>query len=117
MAAPTTSIDAGPLPAPDVSAVIERGPMTTLGATVAAPIPPGEILMEELLIPLGVSQRRLSVATGLSLQEISELVPCKCRITADLAHRLAAYFGTSDQFWFDLQDSYDLESAEAACLC
>ena len=117
MAAPTTSIDAGPLPAPDVSAVIERGPMTTLGATIAAPIHPGEILMEELLIPLGVSQRRLSVATGLSLQEISELVHCKCRITSDLAHRLAAYFGTSAQFWFDLQDSYDLDSAQAACLC
>ena len=117
MAAPTTSIDAGSLPAPDVSAVIERGPMTTLGATIAAPIHPGEILMEELLIPLGISQRRLSVATGLSLQEISELVHCKCRITSDLAHRLAAYFGTSAQFWFDLQDSYDLESAEAACLC
>ncbi|WIY82142.1 HigA family addiction module antitoxin [Propionimicrobium sp. PCR01-08-3] len=91
--------------------------MTTLAAPTVAPIHPGEILREELLIPLGVSPKRLAQATGLSLAQIQNLVHCKCSVNQDAAQRLAHYFGTTDQFWLGLQDSYDLESAQAACLC
>ena len=73
------------------------------------PIHPGEILMEELLEPLEVSQNRLAVAIGVPPRRINEIVHGKRRITADTALRLARYFGTTDRFWLNLQTYYDLE--------
>lgn len=73
------------------------------------PIHPGEILAEEFLEPLGVSQYRLSVAIGVPPRWINEIVHGKRRISADTALRLARYFGTSDRFWMNLQNRYDLE--------
>lgn len=73
------------------------------------PIHPGEILAEEFLEPLGVSQYRLSVAIGVPPRRINEIVHGKRRISADTALRLARYFGTSDRFWMNLQNRYDLE--------
>ncbi|MCB0911329.1 MAG: HigA family addiction module antidote protein [Propionibacteriaceae bacterium] len=77
--------------------------------TTIAPIHPGEILMEEFLEPLRVSQNRLAVAIGVPPRRINEIVHGKRRITADTALRLARYFGTSDRFWLNLQTRYDLE--------
>jgi len=77
-----------------------------------APIHPGEILMEEFLGPLQVSQNRLAVAIGVSPRRINEIVHGKRRITADTALRLARYFGTTDRFWLNLQTRYDLEVEE-----
>ena len=73
------------------------------------PIHPGEILMEEFLEPLEVSQNRLAVAIGVPPRRINEIVHGKRRITADTALRLARYFGTTDRFWLNLQTYYDLE--------
>ena len=73
------------------------------------PIHPGEILMEEFLEPLEVSQNRLAVAIGVPPRRINEIVHGKRRITADTALRLARYFGTTDRFWLNLQTRYDLE--------
>ena len=77
--------------------------------TTITPIHPGEILMEEFLEPLAVSQNRLAVAIGVSPRRINEIVHGKRRITADTALRLARYFGTTDRFWLNLQIRYDLE--------
>ena len=77
--------------------------------TTITPIHPGEVLMEEFLEPLKVSQNRLAVAIGVPPRRINEIVHGKRRITADTALRLARYFGTTDRFWLNLQTRYDLE--------
>lgn len=77
--------------------------------TTITPIHPGEILMEEFLEALAVSQNRLAVAIGVPPRRINEIVHGKRRITADTALRLARYFGTTDRFWLNLQIRYDLE--------
>ena len=77
--------------------------------TTMTPIHPGEILMEEFLEPLAVSQNRLAVAIGVPPRRINEIVHGKRRITADTALRLARYFGTTDRFWLNLQTRFDLE--------
>ena len=77
--------------------------------TTITPIHPGEILMEEFLEPLEVSQNRLAVAIGVPPRRINEIVHGKRRITADTALRLSRYFGTTDRFWLNLQTRYDLE--------
>jgi len=80
-------------------------------ATIA-PIHPGEILMEEFLEPLEVSQNRLAVAIGVPPRRINEIVHGKRGITADTALRLERYFGVSAQFWLNLQTRYELDLAE-----
>ncbi|HOC12597.1 MAG TPA: HigA family addiction module antitoxin [Propionicimonas sp.] len=78
--------------------------------TTIAPIHPGEILAEEFLAPLEISQNRLAVAIGVPPRRINEIVHGKRRITADTALRLARYFGTTDRFWLNLQTRFDLET-------
>ena len=73
------------------------------------PIHPGEILHEEFLKPLGVSQYRLATDVNVAPRRINEIVLAKRGITADTALRLGRYFGTSPQFWMNLQARYDLE--------
>ncbi|MFG3341783.1 HigA family addiction module antitoxin [Glycomyces sp. NPDC048151] len=70
---------------------------------------PGEILADEFLEPLGISQYRLAQAIAVPPRRINEIVHGKRRISADTALRLARYFGTSDWFWMNLQNRYDLE--------
>ena len=77
--------------------------------TTITPIHPGEVLMEEFLEPLQISQNRLAVAIGVSPRRINEIVHGKRRITAGTALRLARYFGTTDRFWLNLQTRFDLE--------
>jgi addiction module HigA family antidote len=77
--------------------------------TVIAPIHPGEVLMEEFLEPLGVTQHRLAVQIGVPPRRINEIVHGKRRATADTALRLARYFGTTDRFWLNLQTRFDIE--------
>ncbi|MFV1979635.1 MAG: HigA family addiction module antitoxin [Rhodothermia bacterium] len=74
-----------------------------------APIHPGEILMEQYLQPLGISQYRLAKSISVPPRRINEIVHGLRSITADTALRLARYFGTSDRFWLNLQTHYDLE--------
>ena len=77
--------------------------------TVMAPVHPGEILLEEFLVPLGVSQYQLAKAVDVPARRINEIVHGQRRISADTALRLARYFGTSERFWINLQARYDLE--------
>ncbi len=72
-------------------------------------IHPGEILLEEFLEPMGISQNALARATGVPPRRINEIVLGKRALTADTALRLAAFFGTSEGFWLGLQADYDLE--------
>ena len=76
------------------------------------PVHPGEILFEEFLKPMNISQNRLGRDLGVSPRRINEIVHCKRSITADTALRLAAYFGNSPSFWLGLQMDYDLDVAE-----
>ena len=73
------------------------------------PIHPGEILMEDFLAPLGLSQYRLAKGISVSPRRINEIVHGKRAITADTALRLSRFFGTSERFWLNLQTRHDLE--------
>lgn len=75
-------------------------------------IHPGEVLREEFLIPLGISQYRLAKEIGVTEARISAICAGKRAITADTALRLAAFFGTSSAFWMGLQADYDTEEAK-----
>jgi antitoxin HigA-1 len=80
-----------------------------MAARKMAPVHPGEILMEEFLEPMGISQYRLSKDIGVPPRRINEIVHGKRAISADTALRLARYFGMSETFWSNLQVHYDLE--------
>lgn len=73
-------------------------------------ITPGEILLEEFLIPLEISQYRLSKDLDIPQTRISEIIKGNRRISADTAVRLSAYFGNSAKFWLGLQNDYDIET-------
>ena len=73
------------------------------------PIHPGEILLEEFLKPLALSQYRVAKAMSVPARRINEIVQGKRSITADTALRLSRFFGTTDRFWLNLQARYDLE--------
>ncbi len=73
------------------------------------PIHPGEILMEEFLLPMGISQYRLAKDISVPPRRINEIVHGKRAITPDTALRLARYFGLSERFWINMQARYDLE--------
>jgi len=74
------------------------------------PIHPGEILLEEFLKPLGISQYRMAKDISVPPRRVNEIVHGKRSITADTALRLARYLGTTDRFWLNLQTRYDLET-------
>jgi len=74
-------------------------------------IHPGEVLQEEFLAPLGISQNRIAREIGVSPRRINEIVHGNRSVTADTALRLARYFGMSETFWMGLQADYELEKA------
>ena len=78
------------------------------------PIHPGEVLLEDFMKPLGISQYRLAKDIGVPALRISQIVRGKRAITVDTAMRLARYFGTSPDVWLRLQARYDLEKAQLA---
>ncbi|GJQ22246.1 MAG: HigA family addiction module antidote protein [Planctomycetia bacterium] len=73
------------------------------------PVHPGEILLEEFLEPMGISQYKLAKDISVPPRRINEIVQGKRSITADTALRLSRYFGLSERFWLNLQSRYDLE--------
>lgn len=77
-----------------------------------ANIHPGEILLEEFLLPLEITAYRLSKDTEIPQTRISQIIKGKRRITADTALRFSSYFGNSAKFWLGLQDDYDIEEAK-----
>ena len=77
-------------------------------------IHPGEILLEEFLIPFGISAYRLSKDTGIPQTRISAIIKSNRRITADTALRFSKYFGNSAKFWLGLQDDFDIEEENKA---
>jgi len=76
------------------------------------PIHPGEVLLEEFLKPMGLSQNQLALSMRIPARRINEIVLGKRRITSDTALRLARYFRVSPQFWLGLQMDYDLDTAQ-----
>ena len=77
--------------------------------TIMEPVHPGEILLEDFLKPLSLSQYQLAKELNVPARRINEIVHGERRITADIALRLARFFGSSEQFWMNLQARYDLE--------
>ena len=75
------------------------------------PVHPGEVLLEEFLKPMGISQNHLALKIGVPARRINEIVLGKRRVTADTALRLSRYFGTTARFWLGLQMDYDLDIA------
>ena len=84
---------------------------TLVSKTRLDPVHPGEVLTEEFLKPLNLSQNRLAIAIGVPPRRINEIALRKRAITADTALRLGKYFGNSPQFWLGLQMDYDLDIA------
>ena len=80
-----------------------------MAGTAMEPVHPGEILSEEFLIPLKISQYRLAKDINVPARRINEIVHGKRAITADTALRLSRYFGLSERFWLNLQARYDIE--------
>ncbi len=80
-----------------------------MSAEKMAPVHPGEILLEEFLKPLGISQYKLAKDITVPPRRINEIVQGKRSVTADTALRLSRYFGLSERFWLNLQSRYDLE--------
>jgi addiction module HigA family antidote len=78
------------------------------------PIHPGEILLEEFLKPMGISQYRLAKDISVDPRRVNEIVHGQRAISADTALRLSRYFGTSERFWLNLQARYDLELQKMA---
>ncbi|MBI4829460.1 MAG: HigA family addiction module antidote protein [Nitrospinae bacterium] len=76
------------------------------------PIHPGEVLLEDFLSPLGISQNLLARETRMSPRRINEITLGKRAITGDTAIRLGLFFGVEPEFWMNLQSRYDLESAQ-----
>ncbi|TFC80053.1 addiction module antidote protein, HigA family [Cryobacterium sp. TMS1-20-1] len=77
-------------------------------------IHPGEILMEDFIDGFGITQNKLAVSIGVPPRRINEIVHGKRGITADTAIRLARYFGTSEEFWMNLQSNYELRRERRA---
>jgi addiction module HigA family antidote len=73
------------------------------------PVHPGEVLREDFLTPLGLTQYRLAKSRSVPPRRINEIVHGKRAVTADTALRLARFFGTSERFWLNLQTGFDLE--------
>ena len=76
---------------------------------ILAPVTPGELLKEEFLEPMGITQYRLAKETGIPTQRIGQIVLGRRRVTADTDLRLCRYFGLSDGYWLRAQMAYDLE--------
>jgi addiction module HigA family antidote len=76
------------------------------------PIHPGEVLLEEFIKPMSLSQNRLAIDIGVDTRRINEIVLGKRAVTADTALRLSRFFGNSPEFWMGLQTQYDLDIAE-----
>jgi addiction module HigA family antidote len=87
---------------------------TTTEADLIEPIHPGEILMEDFIEGFGITQNKLAVSIGVPPRRINEIVHGKRGITADTAIRLARYFGTSEEFWMNLQSHYELRMQRRA---
>jgi len=75
-----------------------------------APVHPGEMLLEEFLVPMGISQYRLAKEIGVPPRRINEIVHGTRAVSADTALRLARYLGTSERFWMNLQAQWDLDT-------
>lgn len=82
--------------------------LTTTEANMIEPIHPGEILLEDFINGFGITHNKLAVSIGVPPRRINEIVHGKRGITADTAIRLARYFGTSEEFWMNLQSNYEL---------
>ena len=79
-------------------------------ADLLSPVTPGELLKEEFLVPMGISQYRLAKETGIPAQRIGQIILGRRRVTADTDLRLCRYFGLTDGYWLRAQVAFDLEA-------
>ena len=86
----------------------------SLATNKLAPIHPGEILTEEFLTPFGITRNKLAIDLGIPASRVDQIAKGRRGITADTALRLGRYFGTTPQFWMNLQSRYDLDVASDA---
>jgi len=93
---------------------VDFSDVADLNAGQSAPIHPGEILLEDFLKPMGITQYRLAKEIGVSQRRIGEIVTGKRAITPDTGLRLSRFFGMSDGFWVGLQTDYELAITQAA---
>ena len=96
----------------DATVTLQNPDDTVMTKKKLNPLHPGEVLLEEFLKPMDLSQNRLAIDIGVPPRRINEIVLGKRRITADTALRLARYFDMSPQFWLGLQMDYDLDVTE-----
>lgn len=89
--------------------------MNSSKTTVFGPLHPGEVLIEEYLKPLGISQNKLALNMHVPAQRISDIINGKRAITADTALRLSKVIGTTAEFWMSLQMDYDLQKTRMNC--
>lgn len=87
---------------------------TTTDQDTIEPIHPGEVLMEDFIEGFGITQNKVAVSIGVPPRRINEIVHGKRGISADTAIRLARYFGTSEEFWMNLQSNYELRMEHRA---
>lgn len=80
--------------------------------TKLKPVSPGEILLEEFMKPYGISQNKLARDIDVPAGRINQIIKCTRSITVETALKLSAYFGTSAEFWLNLQNHYDLRIAQ-----
>ncbi len=85
-------------------------------AKILAPVHPGEIIREDILVPLEMSVNHLAKEIGVSAARLNDIARCRRGITADTALRLARYLGTTAEFWMGLQLNYELRVARQASL-
>ena len=81
------------------------------GEASRAPVTPGELLVEEFLVPMRISQQRLAQEAGIPEQRINRMVLGQCPVTADIDFRLCRFFGLSDGYWLRAQAAYDVDAA------
>ncbi len=96
-----------------MSITIDNTPVTSYIITMQPPITPGEILLQEYLTPMGISQNAMSRAIGVSPRAINEIVHGKRSITPAMSIRFGAFFGQSDQFWHGIQVECDFRRLAA----
>ena len=81
------------------------------GNSSFAPVAPGELLVEEFIVPMGITQHRLAQETGIPDQRIEQIVLGSCPVTGDIDLRLCQFFGLSDGYWLRAQTAYDVDAA------
>lgn len=106
-----SGVEATPIMLKSLTITDSRELVRSMNTDKLLPVHPGEVLLEEFIKPMGLSQNRLAIEIGVDARRINEIVLGTRAVSADTALRLGRYFGVSPQFWLGLQAEYDLDVA------